>query len=250
MTQSQLLAAKSLVAAVTKSDSANSFCRNLVHSVFFRFGANSALICKIDDAAKLKTVGSYGLEVGVFEGNFRLSLQATPIFQAIRNLELTTFPSLDGEMKDLARAAGLDPNYGALALPLLTAGLVSGAVMITFDGNPDQNPLAPEIAESLQVAAGHFLEDSVGGSGIHRTRNGLPSVSQIPDALSDRQLLILSLLEQPITYAQIGKQLHVSESLVKQESGRIFRFLGVNTRRDAVEAATEKNLLRTIEALD
>lgn len=208
------------------------------------------MICEIDDAAKLKTVGSYGLEVGVFEGNFRVSLQATPLFQAIRNLEPTTFRSLDGDMEDLARAAGLDPNYGALALPLLTAGLVCGAVMITFDGNPDQNPLAPEIAESLQVAAGHVLGGSDEGSGILRRRNGLSHVSQIPEALSDRQLLILTLLEQPITYTQIGKRLHVSESLVKRESGRIFRFLGVNTRRDAVEAAAEKNLLRTSEQFD
>jgi DNA-binding CsgD family transcriptional regulator len=247
MTQQQLAAAKALMAAVTNSDSANAFCRNLVHTVLARFGANSAMICKISNAARLQTVGSYGVDFEVLDGALGSAFEASPISRAIKNLEAMVFYSLQGDMESLALAAGLSPKNGAVAMPLFTDGLVCGAVMVTFDDRLEENPMVPELAESLQVASVHFLQ---------RDSHGLPSSNRrlaqtydgvVPDHLTDRQLLILGMLEQPLTYSQIGRQLHVSESLVKQESGRVFRYLGVNTRRDAVQAAQDRSLLGKAE---
>lgn len=247
MTQQQLAAAKALMSAVTNSESANAFCRHLVHTVFARFGANSAMICKISNAARLQTVGSYGVEVQLLDGELGSAFEASPISRAIKNLEGLVFPTLQGEMESLALAAGLSPKNGAVAMPLFADGLVCGAVMVTFDDKLDANPMVTELAESLQVASVHFLQREMVGSASTARRAATNNDGVIPESLTDRQLLILGMLEQPLTYSQIGRQLHVSESLVKQESGRIFRYLGVNTRRDAVQAAQDRNLLGTSE---
>ena len=235
------------MAAVTNSESANAFCRNLVHTVFARFGANSAIICKISNAARLQTVGSYGVEVEVLDGALGSAFEASPISRAIKNLEAMVFSSLQGDMESLALAAGLSPKNGAVAMPLFADGLVCGAVMVTFEDQLDANPMVPELAESLQVASVHFLHRDTQGQQSNNRRVTATHDGVVPDHLTDRQLLILGMLEQPLTYSQIGRQLHVSESLVKQESGRIFRYLGVNTRRDAVQAAQDRNLLGKAE---
>lgn len=247
MTQQQLAAAKALVSAVTNSESANAFCRNLVHTVFARFGANSAMICKINNAARLQTVGSYGVEHEMLDGTLGSAFETSPISRAIKNLEAVVISSLQGDMESLAQAAGLSPNNGALAMPLFNDGLVCGAVMLTFEDQLNENPMVPELAESLQVASVHFLHRESQGLGGKSRRPSDAHDGPVPEELTDRQMLILGLLEQPITYSQIGRQLHVSESLVKQESGRIFRFLGVNSRRDAVQVATARELLRKQE---
>jgi DNA-binding NarL/FixJ family response regulator len=243
MPQQQLAAAKALVSAVTNSESANAFCRNLVHTVFARFGANSAMICKINNAARLQTVGSYGVQIELLDGTLGSAFEISPISRAIKNLEAVVFESLHGDMESLAQAAGLSPSNGAIAMPLFSDGLCCGAVMLTFEDQLAANPMVPELAESLQVASVHFLQRDDSGPQTSNRRVAVAHEGSVPDQLSDRQMLILGMLEQPITYSQIGRQLHVSESLVKQESGRIFRYLGVNTRRDAVQAASARNLL-------
>ncbi len=242
MSHEQLVTAKSLMSAVTNSESANAFCRNLVHTVFARFGANSAMICKINNAARLQTIGSYGVELEMLDGTLGSAFETSPISRAIKTLEAVVFPSLQGDMETLARAAGLSPQSGALAMPLFSDGLVCGAVMLTFEERLETNPMVPELAESLQVASVHFLQRDGAGLPSTNRRSSTTHEGAIPEQLTDRQILILGLLEQPITYSQIGRQLHVSESLVKQESARIFRFLRVNSRKDAVQAATERHL--------
>jgi len=47
-------------------------------------------------------------------------------------------------------------------------------------------------------------------------------------------------LKSELTYYQIARKLKVSESLVKLEVSRIFRYLGVNTRAMAASAAEQE----------
>lgn len=241
MIQANMHAAKALVAAVTSSDSANSFCRNLVHTVFTRFGVNSAILCRIGEEARLHPVGSYGVSLEFLDGDLGSAFAFTPIAEAIKSHEVVVFHSLGDAMAHIAHAAGLSPKNGVIAMPLFTDGLVCGATMLTFNSSIDENPFMPELCEGLQVASAHFVTPNGVEKTSHPRRN--QSAADVPDQLTDRQLLILKQLVGPVTYAQIGRQLHVSESLVKQESGRIFRFLGVNSRRDAVNEAYAKGLL-------
>lgn len=55
--------------------------------------------------------------------------------------------------------------------------------------------------------------------------------------LSRRQLEILTYMASPMSYRRIADQMGYSESTVKQEVSRIFRFLNVESRSDAVEKA-------------
>jgi len=189
----------------------------------------------------MQAVGSYGLGVEFLAGDLGSAFAKTPFAQALKHHEVVVFESLGTDMGHVAAAANLDSEGGAVAIPLFADGLVLGAAMITFSEAISENPLMPELCEGIQIAAAHFIANQEFG----RAGSGRASRSELdtPENLTDRQLLILKHLGLPITYSQIGRQLHVSESLVKQESGRIFRYFGVNSRRDAVREAEERNFL-------
>ena len=62
-------------------------------------------------------------------------------------------------------------------------------------------------------------------------------------AITQRQLRVLDEMAIGKTNGQIARSLNLSESTIKQESVRIFRILGVNTRQRAVSAGKEMGLI-------
>jgi LuxR family maltose regulon positive regulatory protein len=55
--------------------------------------------------------------------------------------------------------------------------------------------------------------------------------------LTDRELSVLTLLEQRLSYKEIGEQLFISPLTVKRHAGNIYDKLGVDNRREAVARA-------------
>lgn len=238
----QLSALQSLVSAVSSGLDASYFCRDLVHTVLPKFGVKSAAIFQVTKLATFEVVGAYGVSRDFYHGELGSVFQKSPIACAIRNLEPVTCRTLGAIFPGSAGALGVSDEDGAIALPLFTGKIVSGALMLTFENPLEANPFSTELMESLQVAAANFIASS------RMTAPPFVPSSQPKDAryvaeLTDRQRAILAMLAEPLTYSQMGRQLHASESLVKQESGRIFRYLGVNSRRDAVRVAQDRNLL-------
>lgn len=62
-------------------------------------------------------------------------------------------------------------------------------------------------------------------------------------AITHRQLRVLDEMAIGKTNGQIARSLNMSESTIKQESGRVFKILGVNSRQRAVSVAKEMGLI-------
>ena len=214
----------SLIQAVTASFSASDFCRNLVHSVLKDLEANAALICKLALDSSLVEVGSYGMELDNLKAHLTNVFDENPLALAVRR------------QQPIFAMTGTE-----VALPLQQDGLVSGGMLIAFGQQQADQKVPKLLIDSLQVAGAHFLEKGKMHNG--RNGNGGNGVKSDQSELTSRQLQILAYLDQPMTYAQIGRLLHVSESLVKQEAGRVFRFLEVANRKDAVAVAQARELL-------
>lgn len=214
---------KSLMQAVTSSFSASDFCKHLVHSVLDHHEATAAVICRLSLDSNFSEVGSYGLGVSELQEQLTSVFDTSPLAIAVRKHQIT-----------------LSADRCAVAVPLEQSGLLAGGLLVTFQNPLEQESLPSLLADSLKIAGGHFIDK---GRNQPTRGNATHAVIPIPAELSKRQLEILSHLDAPITYAQIGRILHVSESLVKQESGRIFRYLDVNSRKEAVAVAQARELI-------
>lgn len=92
--------------------------------------------------------------------------------------------------------------------------------------------------EMLEVflSAFAFLLIKCDGNNLESNSNHRNSSNNLAQtSLSDRQLEILRLAGQNLTYAQIGRRLGFSESTIKQESMKIFRILGVHNKTEALK---------------
>jgi DNA-binding NarL/FixJ family response regulator len=65
-----------------------------------------------------------------------------------------------------------------------------------------------------------------------------------PEDLSDRQLKILSHVQDGQVNLEIAKELMLSESTIRQETVRIYRALGVGNRQEAVKKARSLGLIK------
>jgi LuxR family transcriptional regulator, maltose regulon positive regulatory protein len=74
---------------------------------------------------------------------------------------------------------------------------------------------------------------------------GMPGVRRSPDTerLSDRELVVLRLLQGDLTQRELAAALQVSVNTVKSQTKSIFRKLGATTRQEAVGRARETGLL-------
>jgi DNA-binding CsgD family transcriptional regulator len=91
----------------------------------------------------------------------------------------------------------------------------------------------------------HTLRDSIALNLLPEFRSQASelSLSRAPIALTDRQLTILHKLSLGNTNASIAMNLGFSESTIRHETIRIFRFLGVHDRKHAVTEAERRGLL-------
>jgi DNA-binding CsgD family transcriptional regulator len=213
---------KRLVQAITSSLTASEFCRHLVHSVLVGRDATAALIARLSLDSTFVEVGSYGLDV---DG---LKRQVTNVF--------------DDNLVALAarkQTWAVSDDKKTFALPLFENGLLAGVVVIALEFRNDRE-VSALFAEALQIACSQFVSSkrTFGAD----SRRAASQNQHTPTELSKRQLQILRHLDMDLTYAQIGRALHVSESLVKQEAGRVFRYLGINSRRDAVVVAQQRGI--------
>ncbi|MEZ5406857.1 MAG: LuxR C-terminal-related transcriptional regulator [Acidimicrobiales bacterium] len=115
--------------------------------------------------------------------------------------------------------------HGALGDAERSHALVRRARAVT-GGSPSPGALSA-LADSVERAIGARRPDR------------LPP----DDDLSHRELAILRLLNSQLTQREIADAMYISLNTVKTHVRHIFQKLGVNTRREAVEAAQARDLL-------
>jgi DNA-binding CsgD family transcriptional regulator len=129
-----------------------------------------------------------------------------------------------------------DPKFGpVVSAPLEEGGILTGVFSLHLASTAGLERLREEDVKSMALAASAFLHHGRRPSkDISLRGRTLFSSSKQP---TDRQIRILRLMRAESTYQQIARELHVSESLIKLEVSKIFKFLGVSRKSEAIEAS-------------
>lgn len=209
--------------AITYSSDASDFCRHLIFSILNVPGAKSAAILTLGATESLLVIGGYG-EFQQPQGESWVTSDSVWA-KAIRENQPVTLTVPESE--DIH-----------VAIPLFQNGLVQGALSLICSAESGFWFLnAPADLESLKLAAEYYLYDYQSGS--TRTNRGRVQPSVVPTKLTQRQMVILKWIARGKTYSSISREMHISESLVKQEALRLFRFFGVDNRVKVIEKAKE-----------
>jgi DNA-binding CsgD family transcriptional regulator len=137
-----------------------------------------------------------------------------------------------------------DHRFGAThysVIPVRDHSIPKGFLLIAHQGQWHGRQFTEEFSQALEALTLHAMEIALRSPGRANKMHNSES------SLTERQVLILTKMCAGLTNYQIGHQINVSESTVKQESIRIFRFLNVNKRKDAVEQALRKGLIKRPE---
>ena len=84
--------------------------------------------------------------------------------------------------------------------------------------------------------------DALGVNGLQVVGNADPS----PKALTDRQMQVIKLMANGHTNSDIAKDLLLSESSIRQETVKIYKALGVNSRQQASKRAVHLGLIERL----
>jgi len=130
-------------------------------------------------------------------------------------------------------------GYEIWAMPILKDTNVAGALSSVAKSEKRDEIVAFSQEELLSISNLAYLFLSL---------SGMPEIVKNADSvasgqLSSRQHEIVMMMAKGLTNAQIGNELILSESSIKQESVKIFKALGVENRRDAVRRARETGLI-------
>lgn len=234
-----------LLRSIFNSQSADDLCQHLVHSVLNREGIIGAVLCRLDKGAKLEVVGQYGLELGPQYPTLGL-WSSSPLSTAIAKSEITNICWEQEPMSaDEAPQTIPEAKYGVVCSPVWISGLVAGGLQLIFKGFPNQHLIQHGSIQLISTAFEPYLSQAIitsrrfAGSKTWMERG---QDFTVPQELTHRQMTILNEMAGTKTYYQIASKMSVSESLVKQEAGKIFKFLGASTRSEAVGLARELKL--------
>lgn len=215
-----------LITALTYSADANDFCRHLAYSILNRFNLRAAAILELGSYESVEPVGLF-CDSDASERTWADAGSAW--IQAIR------------ENQPVFKA-NVGTEEAHLAIPLFQNGLVAGVLALIFGatGPTDLEQLQSE-STSLKLAAEYYLHDPNQSSS--RGSKALTRNNNTPESLTARQLVVLKWIQTGKTYASISREMHISESLVKQEAVRLFRFFGVDNRVSVLDKARSAGFL-------
>ena len=219
------------------SHNASDFCRFITVVPLRDFGAVSALMVRIEIDGSPRIVGQYGQPKPDNDGRLPNTPQFKAIKKAIAQQENVLIERLD---------AGGELPGGFLALPFSPSGGIPGALGLTFRRDLSELDIPEAEIELMQLLSELIAVNSLPRiratgllSKLYFDTDNLEEVS----AITPRQLSVLDQMAIGKTNGQIARDLNLSESTIKQESVRIFRILGVNTRQRAVSVGKEMGLI-------
>lgn len=223
--------------------SSQEVAQELVLGYLGDFHARASVISLVQPDATLRLAGGFGLLDQEMEKVGSCSLwEDQPVARAVREQRSLVMRTPE------ATHVLVGPDYHAhsiVAVPLMTTVSVVGALCVCFASDHQDFPLAASTLEALADVYVLYLltnltseSGSIASAGDRETRSSAP-----PSNLSTRQLAVLELLSEGLTYDQIGARIGYSHSTVRMELMHVYRFLGVSSRREAVSVAVRRGLV-------
>lgn len=208
-------------------------CEHLYLQTFSDLSPELISISEITSLATIRRLETFGTDLAShdFWKEVPLTLQA-PVTESVRNSVVTVvntlphWPETYHDIKDVA----VHENFKTfIAFPILRMATPVGVIGIFTSKKID---LEPKL-EAFLVAIGNLISLTLFN---HARDVAKPSHLPVPgtlQGLSERQLEILDLVAQQLTNAKIANCLGYSESTVRQETMKIFNYLGVEGRIEA-----------------
>jgi DNA-binding NarL/FixJ family response regulator len=225
--QTLLFAATHALDVILSSTDPADLCRQIVHSDYVPASTRGCEIFYLDGKSVLRSVGSYGISAGQ-----RVGISAwddSPLSEAIREKKLVSGP--------------IDPTtieINVVAIPFVTHGVPVGLMAVVLEEQNYQLQSLQEASELFFKLGAFYLESLDLGNAMTSAMGATPAS---PEDLSDRQLNILSHIQEGLVNLEIAKELMLSESTIRQETVRIYRALGVGNRHEAVKKAQALGLI-------
>lgn len=168
-----------------------------------------------------------------------------PLHPAMRADEIAWHPDpVDVEEACRQMPLALDDTQAMLIIPVTRLGIPEHVMVLCFNESLPSNPASLPFVDAVRS-----LLELHGVSDLHAAK--VASNGNLGDApssadeleLTSRQLHILQLLSLNKTNRWIASDLGFSESTIRQETLRLYRALGVNSRSDAVLVARSIGVL-------
>jgi DNA-binding CsgD family transcriptional regulator len=127
-----------------------------------------------------------------------------------------------------------------LALPLLVNRVPIACLVLILDDSIKNSPLSETSLQLLSKIAGLLVDSKPVRLKKDSERRNLQQDKQ----LAPRQVAILEFVANGLTNGQIGKEFSLSESTVRQETIKIYKFLDAQGRIEAVAKARVLGLIQ------
>jgi DNA-binding CsgD family transcriptional regulator len=207
------------------SDSYEQLCQRIVHEEITEGLISGAHLYSVDSNLDMELQVSYG----------KTTEQVQPVVSAWGDSPLSK--CIVG--KKMQFEAGKEASH--LALPLAKSSVPVGAMLLVMGPEMATPPMSEPVAHLLSKLGAFFVEvrprlslqARANGNGHHHK----------PEQLSTRQIQIVQLIGASLTNGQIGKELSLSESTIRQETIKIYKAMGVSGREEAVAAAKKMGLV-------
>jgi ATP/maltotriose-dependent transcriptional regulator MalT len=143
----------------------------------------------------------------------------------------------DADAVDRMRQALGHPIARYLTRTFLDLGYRSHALYRTLLDDPEIGAFARSLLSALDRSPAESQAPAPqADTAVHRSATHRRTLLSL---LTDRELTVLELLEQRLSYKEIGDALSISPLTVKRHAGNIYDKLGAGSRREAVELAFE-----------
>jgi DNA-binding CsgD family transcriptional regulator len=239
---------------LTRQPSVSEISRFLVLSMPLPDVATGCMVIRCLDDAFTEMAGSFGYPVEVTETWNRLSIfDRTPITDAAR--ELRTIIDTDAQLlrRFLPHLPSPSTEGTLLAVPLLSDSGSIGVLTMTFMGEVEENSATVHAVQALGSLITVYLVMSkpasktsmLDAAATHWEVVDIPGISGVRVGLTKRQMRVLWMLSRKLSNPQIASALDYSVSTIRLDTMAIYRFFGVTSRREAVEEATRRGILRS-----
>ena len=231
--------------------------QELVLGFLAEFDARASAISAVEPDATLRLLGHFGLPGNLVETIGPLSLwDRLPSAVSVRQRRPVVLPSAEAVADAFPIMNGTWPvGHSLVDAPLLTTSAVVGSVFVQFEAEGAKVASAAQVLEALtdvyvlyllarsSRAAAQPLSNA--GVGVTASSTHVESGTRDVSARSftRRQKLILEYLSDGLTYDQIAARIGYSHSTVRMELMRMYRVLGVSSRRDAIAVARRLGLV-------
>ncbi len=196
------------------------------------------LLYGMDARGTLQLKSSYGVADTALLTE--VALENNPELASVLSFGRTTWVVDASEGDELVPAVlGTHHKGGVVIAPLNRVNIPEYVLIVTFKESLPENPASAPFMSSIVS----LLELRVAMAKGSNARKTLVSVPEGEVEFTERQQRILERIQDGKTNKSIARELGFSESTIRQETLRLYRSLGVNSREDAVIAARVKGLL-------